>query len=139
MAANLDSMFFAFIIFVFGTSARWTEHQVQYHARSNSNYTTLFRSLTEEQLTLITDCGSHGTSFRLMVDVWRKASVTLRPRLTPILFSRQAQPAYICLPSENWLPDLDSHQDKRFNKPPCYFDTTWQWYCRQDSHLHRSV
>ena len=57
----------------------------------------------------------------------------------PILFSRQVQPAYICLPSKNWLPDLDSHQDKRFNKPPCYFDTIWQWRCRQDSHLHRSV
>ena len=27
---------------------------------------------------------------------------------------------------ENWLPDLDSHQDKRLNRPPCYFDTTWQ-------------
>src|SRR5439155_7814098 len=25
-----------------------------------------------------------------------------------------------------WLPDLDSHQDKRLNRPPCYFDTTWQ-------------
>src|SRR5438445_5088329 len=60
----------------------------------------------------------------------------LRPRLAPILFSRQVQPAYICLPSRNgqggrsctcdllvpnpdasglltlhpgnWLPDLDS-------------------------------
>ena len=40
---------------------------------------------------------------------------------------------------EKWLPDLDSHQDKRLNRPPCYFDTTWQWRCRQDSHLHRSV
>src|SRR5258705_13479286 len=101
------------------------------------------------------------------VDYWRKASVMLRPRLAPILFSRQVQPAYICLPSKNgqggrsctcdllvpnpdasglltlhpgkWLPDLDSHQDKRLNRPPCYFDTTWQWRCRQDSHLHRSV
>ena len=27
---------------------------------------------------------------------------------------------------EKWLPDLDSHQDKRFNRPSCYFDTTWQ-------------
>src|SRR5437660_2575992 len=27
----------------------------------------------------------------------------------------------------------------RFNKPSCYFDTTWQWRCRQDSHLHHSV
>src|SRR5262249_40646254 len=32
---------------------------------------------------------------------WRKASVILRPRLAPILFSRQVQPAYICLPSRN--------------------------------------
>ena len=91
----------------------------------------------------------------LNVNDWRKASVMLRPRLAPILFSRQVQPAYICLPSRNghggrgytcdllvpnpdasglltlhsekWLPDLDSHQDKRLNRPPCYFDTTWQW------------
>ena len=39
----------------------------------------------------------------------------------------------------NWLPDLDSHQDKRLNRPPCYFDTTWQWRCRQDLHPHRFV
>src|SRR5437867_10640939 len=45
----------------------------------------------------------------------------------------------LTLHPEKWLPDLDSHQDKRFNRPPCYFDTTWQWYCRQDSHLHRSA
>ena len=30
----------------------------------------------------------------------------------PILFSRQVQPAYICLPSRNWLPELDSHQHR---------------------------
>ena len=30
----------------------------------------------------------------------------------PILFSRQVQPAYICLPSANWLPGLDSHQHR---------------------------
>jgi hypothetical protein len=45
----------------------------------------------------------------------------------------------LTLHPEKWLPDLDSHQDKRLNRPPCYFDTTWQWRCRQDSHLHRSV
>ena len=39
----------------------------------------------------------------------------------------------------NWLPGLDSHQDKRLNRPPCYFDTTWQGHCRQDSHLHLSA
>ena len=27
----------------------------------------------------------------------------------------------------------------RFNKPSCYFDTTWHWHCRQDFHLHRSA
>jgi hypothetical protein len=35
----------------------------------------------------------------VVVYVWRKASVMLRPRVMPILFSRQVQPAYICLPS----------------------------------------
>ena len=39
----------------------------------------------------------------------------------------------------NWLPDLDSHQDRRFNRPPCYFDTIWQWRCRHDSHVRYSV
>src|ERR1051325_8136309 len=38
----------------------------------------------------------------------------------------------LTLHPEKWLPDLDSHQDKRLNRPPCYFDTTWQWCCRQD-------
>ena len=31
---------------------------------------------------------------------------------------------------------------ERLNRPPCYFDTTWQlvnWRCRQDFHLHRSA
>ncbi len=85
----------------------------------------------------------------------------------PILFSRQAQPAYICLPSINGQggrsctcgflapnPDasglLTLHPEigcqgwtrtntVRFNKPSCYFDTTWQWRCRQDFHLHCSA
>ena len=30
----------------------------------------------------------------------------------PILFSGQVQPAYICLPSVNWLPGLDLHQHR---------------------------
>src|SRR5881296_655031 len=25
----------------------------------------------------------------------------------------------LTLHPENWMPDLDSHQDKRFNRPPC--------------------
>src|SRR5689334_1066351 len=64
----------------------------------------------------------------------------------------------LTLHPEKWLPGLDSHQDKRLNRPPCYFDTTWQWLaelppvrrrttlaaredwrCRQDSHLHGSA
>ena len=45
----------------------------------------------------------------------------------------------LTLHPEKWLPDLDSHQDKRLNRPPCYFDIIWQWHCRQDFHLHRSV
>ena len=71
----------------------------------------------------------------------------------PILFSRQVQPAYICLPSVKWsgwqelhLRPPRSEQGRllltlhpeigcqgwtctntvRFNKPSCYFDTTWQ-------------
>src|SRR5262245_14212705 len=32
----------------------------------------------------------------------------------------------LTLHPEKWLPDLDSHQDKRLNRPPCYFDTIWQ-------------
>lgn len=45
--------------------------------------------------------------------------------------------ASLYLPAfRNWLPDLDSHQDKRFNKPPCYFDTIWQWNCRRELHPH---
>lgn len=82
----------------------------------------------------------------------------------PILFSRQVQPAYICLPSKNGqggrsctLVAVRKHppgskpgrllltlhpengcqgwtrtNTERLNRPPCYFDTTWQWRCRQD-------
>jgi hypothetical protein len=57
----------------------------------------------------------------------------------PILFSRQVQPAYICLPSKIGCQGWTRTNTVRFNKPSCYFDTTWQWCCRQDSHLHRSV
>src|SRR3954464_2798804 len=38
----------------------------------------------------------------------------------------------LTLHPEKALPDLDSHQDKRLNRPPCYFDTIWQWLCGQD-------
>jgi hypothetical protein len=72
----------------------------------------------------------------------------------PTLFSRQVQPACICLPSVNWSgwgelhsrpppseggrllltlhPEFGSQSwtrtnTVRFNKPSCYFDTTWQF------------
>ena len=71
----------------------------------------------------------------------------------PILFSGQVQPAYICLPSVKWSGWQELHlrpprseqgcllltihpeigcqgwtrtNTVRFNKPSCYFDTTWQ-------------
>ena len=75
------------------------------------------------------------------------------------LFSRQVQPAYICLPSKSGqggrsctLMAVRKHPPRseqgrllltlhpeigcqgwtrtnteRLNRPPCYFDTTWQW------------
>lgn len=90
----------------------------------------------------------------------------LRPPFERILFSSQVQPAYICLPSKEWSGWQELHlrppgsepgrllltlhpengcqgwtrtNTERLNRPPCYFDTTWQWRCRQDSHLHESA
>ena len=94
----------------------------------------------------------------------------LRPRFRPVLFSRQAQPAYICLPSVNWrsqcyassnpgapetilghyfdrarsrpaivstreigCQDWTCTNTARLNRPPCYFDTTWQWRAGRSS------
>ena len=72
----------------------------------------------------------------------------------PILLSRQVQPAYICLPSVTWSRWQELHlrpprsergrllltlhpeigcqgwtrtNTERLNRPPCYFDTTWQF------------
>ncbi len=44
---------------------------------------------------------------------WSSGAVTLRPRREPILFSRQAQPACICLPSGEWCSRKDSHLHRR--------------------------
>jgi len=57
----------------------------------------------------------------------------------PILFSGQVQPACICLPSKIACQGWTRTHTVRFNKPSCYFDTTWQWRCRQDFHLHHSA
>lgn len=78
----------------------------------------------------------------------------------PILFSRHVQPACICLLSTSAefgvrIAEQKARADslrvphsafrakcgcqgwtrtntERLNRPPCYFDTTWQWRCRQD-------
>ena len=49
----------------------------------------------------------------------------------PILFSRQVQPAYICLPSKNGCQSWTRTNTARLNRPECYFDTIWQLaiYC----------
>ena len=49
----------------------------------------------------------------------------------PILFSRQVQPAYICLPSKNGCQSWTRTNTARLNRPACYFDTIWQLaiYC----------
>ncbi len=40
---------------------------------------------------------------------------------------------------KNGCQDWTRTNTERLNRPPCYFDTTWQWHCRQDSHLHVSA
>jgi hypothetical protein len=50
----------------------------------------------------------------------------------PILFSRQVQPAYICLPSKIGCQSWNRTNTARLNRPACYFDTIWQWRCRQE-------
>ena len=50
--------------------------------------------------------------FWLMVKVAEGASNALAPAM-PVLFSRQVQPAYICLPSKNWCSRKDSHPHLR--------------------------
>src|SRR5207253_6152331 len=96
-----------------------TKNEVRLRGQSNSDDTTWFVALSIEQLTLVTDNRSHRFPFveglGLSVGTrpkWRKASVMLRPRCVPILFSRQVQPTCICLPSrtgqggENCTPVL---------------------------------
>ncbi len=45
----------------------------------------------------------------------------------PILFSRQVQPAYICLPSLDGCQGWTRTNTERLNRPPCYFHTAWQF------------
>lgn len=40
--------------------------------------------------------------------------------------SRFLPTSHFQLPTLNWLPDPDSHRDRRLNRPPCYFDTIRQ-------------
>src|ERR1700690_2904126 len=105
------------------------------------------------------------SAFALQKTMAEGASNALAPAM-PVLFSRQVQPAYICLPSAKWSGWQELHlrpprsergrllltlhpeigcqgwtrtNTERCNRPPCYFDTTWQWSCRRDSHPHRSA
>lgn len=47
-------------------------------------------------------------------------------RTTSLRLRRAACRISCTLGAENRLPDLDSHQDTRLNRPPCYFDTIRQ-------------
>ena len=67
----------------------------------------------------------HGIGWLMVVD-WRKASVMLRPRRRRSCFrDRCSQLISACLPKigcQGWTRT----NTERFNKPSCYFDTTWQ-------------
>jgi hypothetical protein len=62
-----------------------------------------------QPLRYILDYGHVGLLW-LRFENWRKAWVARPPPYQRTVFSRQVQPAYICLPSADWLPGLDSHQ-----------------------------
>ena len=65
----------------------------------------------------------------------------LQPLLAQILFSRQAQPAYICLPSEEVRGERGGGENRlhqRLALLPCYFSLR-SWRFRQDSHLHPRI
>ena len=64
-----------------------------------------------QPLWYVLDYGHVGL-LKLRVENWRKAWVARPPPCQRTLFSRQVQPAYICLPSAKWLPGLDSHQHR---------------------------
>jgi hypothetical protein len=65
MAANLDSMCFAFIRcdLWFQTEAHRTKFNIHFR-RADSDDTTWFVTFAVEQLALVTDNGSHRSSFR---------------------------------------------------------------------------
>ena len=89
------------------------------------------RSFAYQANALLLSCGT--------VSSWRKASVVRRPPHERILFSRQVQPAYICLPSKIGCQGWTRTNTVRFNKPSCYFDTTWQWVREWESHPPEEV
>src|ERR1700722_3700303 len=106
-------------------SSRGPESHNNFWDWPEANDSSRLVTLAKEQLALITDDRFHGIPFVAGL-IWRKASVMLRPPGKRILFSGQAQPAYICLPSKNGCQGWTRTSTVRFNKPSCYFDTTWQ-------------
>ena len=56
----------------------------------------------------------------------------------PILFSRQVQPAYICLPSMKWSGRQELHLRPPGSGPGRLLLTLHPefWYSRKESHLH---
>src|ERR1017187_10871710 len=126
IAANLDSMLFAFIRFNLRTRTRRSEHQVPLCCGSDSNNSIWFIALAKEQRSLVIDSGSHEVSFGCWFSLAEGVG-NAPTSAVPILFSRQVQPAYICLPSKIGCQGWTRTNTVRFNKPSCYFDTTWQW------------
>jgi hypothetical protein len=114
------------------------KHKIHLRGWSDSNNSIWFVTLAKEQLTLVMDDLSHGIFFGCG-SILAEGVGNAPTSAMPILFSRQVQPAYICLPSKIGCQGWTRTNTVRFNKPSCYFDTTWQWRCRQDSHLHRSA
>ena len=104
---------------------------------SDSNNSIRFQLFRKEQRALVTDCAV-SARFPLVVRIMLPEGVGNPPTSAmPILFSRQVQPTYICLPSKIGCQGWTRTNTARLNRPACYFDTTWQWRCCQRrSHLH---
>ena len=91
-------------------STRWAERQVQLRLQPVYNVSLWSIALSIEQLTSVSDNGTHETLLLVKVNLAEGVGTAPTSAFMQILFSRQVQPAYICLPSIKWLPELDLHQ-----------------------------
>ena len=83
-----------------GTSTAGAEPD-RHTALSGFEFRVQLERFSDQQTALESDDGlEHGFPV-VEGSEWRKARVMLPPRLAPTLFSRQVQPAWICLPSES--------------------------------------